>query len=113
MGARAGVGNGPRDSIRDPPTVVGRGSIASTSARTRRRKEHHDYRRGRAPGESAALLVEGLLSTGYPPERVAKFSEERDAVGHAISLMSPGSIAVIVADSPAVLKQFDAYVTRT
>ncbi|HUQ84397.1 MAG TPA: cyanophycin synthetase [Gemmatimonadaceae bacterium] len=73
-------------------------------------KEHHKYRRGRAPGESAALLAEGLLSTGYPRERVSEFSEERDAVEHAITLMRPGSIAVIIADSPAVLEQFDAYV---
>ena len=76
-------------------------------------KEHHHYRRGRTPGEGAALLAEGLLSTGYPAERVAQFSEERDAVEHAISLMRPGSIAVIIADSPSVLQQFDAYVTRT
>jgi cyanophycin synthetase len=76
-------------------------------------KEHHHYRRGRVPGEGAALLAEGLLSTGYPRERMAEFNEERDAVEHAISLMRPGSIAVIIADSPTVLNQLDAYVVRT
>jgi hypothetical protein len=48
-------------------------------------KEHEHYGRGRAPAESARLLADGLLATGYPPERLATFDEECQAVTHAMS----------------------------
>ena len=72
-------------------------------------KEHEHYRRGRAPGESARLLANGLLAGGYPAERVATFAEEGDAVAHAIALMRPGSVVAVIADGPEVLEQFRPY----
>jgi cyanophycin synthetase len=72
-------------------------------------KEHEPYRRGRKPGESAALLREGLLETGYSPERVATFDNEHDAVQHAIGLMRQGDVVALIADSPKVLELFDPY----
>ena len=72
-------------------------------------KEHEPFRRGRKPGESAALLAEGLLATGYPKERVATFDNERGAVQHAIGLMRQGDVVVIVADSDQALELFDPY----
>jgi cyanophycin synthetase len=69
-------------------------------------KEHEHYRRGRAPGEGARLLAEGLLATGYSPDRVATFDDERQAVEHAIELMRPGSVVAVIADGPDVLEQF-------
>ena len=72
-------------------------------------KEHEHYRRGRAAGESARLLAEGLLATGFPPDRVATFAEERDAVEHAIGLMRTGDVIAIVADAPQVLEQLQPY----
>ena len=75
-------------------------------------KEHEHYRRGRAPGESARLLADGLLATGFAPERVATFPEEREAVAHAISRMRPGSVVAIIADAPDVLEQFRPYLPR-
>jgi cyanophycin synthetase len=69
-------------------------------------KEYERYRRGRPAGEGARLLAEGLLATGFPPERVATFNEESDAVAHVIDVMRPGDVVVIIADGPSVLQQF-------
>jgi cyanophycin synthetase len=76
-------------------------------------KEHERYRRGRAPGESARLLADGLLATGYPPERVATFAEEGDAIARAIELMRPGSVVAIIADASGVLEQLRPYLAPT
>ena len=76
-------------------------------------KEHEPYRRGREPGEIAEVLKQGLLAAGFPPERIATFTSEREAVEHVISLMGPGTIVTIVADSPDVLEPLRPYVTRT
>jgi len=76
-------------------------------------KEHEHYRRGRAPGESARFLADGLLGTGYAPEHVATFAEEREAVAHAIELMRPGSVVAIIADAPDVVEQFRPYLAPT
>jgi cyanophycin synthetase len=72
-------------------------------------KEHEPFRRGRKPGESAALLAAGLLETGYPNERIATFDNERDAVQHAIGLMRRGDVVVLVADSDQAVELFDPY----
>jgi cyanophycin synthetase len=76
-------------------------------------KEHRDYRRGRAPGESARLLAEGLLATGFAPDRVASFAEEPEAVAHAIGRMRPGSVVAVIADAAGVLDQFRQALTAT
>ncbi len=72
-------------------------------------KEHEHYRRGRAPGEGARVLAEGLLATGFAPDRVATFREESDAVAHAIGLMCPGSVVALIVDGPEVVEQFHPY----
>jgi cyanophycin synthetase len=75
-------------------------------------KEHEPLRRGRPAGESAGLLADGLLATGFPRERVATFATEREAVDHAIGLMRAGSIVTIVADSPDALEAFRPLLTQ-
>jgi cyanophycin synthetase len=72
-------------------------------------KEHPTYRRGRAPGESARLLTEGLLETGFPADRIATFEQEREAVEHVIGLMRQGDIVALIADAANVGELFDAY----
>jgi cyanophycin synthetase len=72
-------------------------------------KEHPDYRRGRAPGESVRLLTEGLMETGHSAERVAAFEDEREAVQHAIGLMRQGDVVAIIADAPNVAELFEPY----
>jgi cyanophycin synthetase len=76
-------------------------------------KEHEHYRRGRAPGAGARLLAEGLLATGYPPERLATFDDERQAVAHALELMRPGSVVAIIADAVDVAEQFRPHLVAT
>jgi cyanophycin synthetase len=66
-------------------------------------KEHERYRRGRPPGESARLLAEGLLATGFPADRVATIDDELAAVAHALERMAPGTVTAIIADDGAAV----------
>jgi cyanophycin synthetase len=72
-------------------------------------KEHEHYRRGRAPGESARLLADGLLDTGFPLERIALFDDEAEAVAHAIERMKPGTVVAVIADAPETVALFTPY----
>ena len=77
-------------------------------------KEHEHYRRGRDAGETARVLTEGFLDAGGRPDRVATFAEERDAVAHALAMMRPGDVALIIADDmAAVLEQLRPYLPPT
>jgi hypothetical protein len=69
-------------------------------------KESGHYRRGREPGETARILSEGLLATGFPPERVVTFADEQEAITHVIGRMEPGSVVAVIADAPNVVDQF-------
>lgn len=54
--------------------------------------------RGRAPGETAGLLREGLLAEGVAPERLITQLAEPAAVEHALAIAQPGDLVVIFAD---------------
>jgi cyanophycin synthetase len=56
-------------------------------------------RRGRPPGETAALLREGLLAAGFPPERIDPgVYEEEAAVEKALATARTGDLVVIFGD---------------
>jgi cyanophycin synthetase len=57
-------------------------------------KEDDDLR-GRAPGETAALLAKGAMSTGMDKQRLLVVREERTAVQQALSMTQPGDLVVI------------------
>ncbi|HEX8848202.1 MAG TPA: cyanophycin synthetase [Gemmatimonadaceae bacterium] len=66
-------------------------------------KEDED-RRGRAEGEIAGLLIEGLTAGGLSRDAIEIVHEELEAVQHALSLLEEGDLAVVTADDvPAVL----------
>jgi cyanophycin synthetase len=58
-----------------------------------------DDRRGRARGEVAALLREGLIEAGFPAERIAEgtFGEE-EAVQRGLETAQPGDLLVLFGD---------------
>jgi len=56
------------------------------------------YRRGRQPGEIAALIAEGLESGGMPKERYEIIYDELEAVDHAIAMMQDNDLVFILAD---------------
>ena len=73
-------------------------------------KEHEHYRRGRDAGETARVLTEGFLTAGGRADQVATFADEHDAVAHALELMQPDDVAVIIADDmAAVMEQLRPY----
>jgi cyanophycin synthetase len=66
-------------------------------------KEDRD-RRGRAPGEMARLLEEGLLDGGLGPDRIATVLAEQDAIARALGAMQDGDLLVVLVDDvPGVL----------
>ncbi|HEX8849487.1 MAG TPA: cyanophycin synthetase [Gemmatimonadaceae bacterium] len=67
-------------------------------------KEHDAYRRGRAPGEVAALMADALAAAGFPRERIATFLEEDEAVVHALGTMQPGDVVAITADDAEAVR---------
>jgi cyanophycin synthetase len=68
-------------------------------------KEHEHYRRGRAPGDTAKVMTEGFLAAGGRAEQVSTFAEEHEAVEHALALMQPGDVALIIADDMAAVME--------
>ena len=58
-------------------------------------------RRGRAPGEMARLLEEGLRAGGLPADRIEIVLAERDAVVHAIAAMQDSDLVVVLAEDPS------------
>ena len=48
-------------------------------------------RLGRKPGEIVALLVKGARAAGFPPERIHKILDEREAADACLKLARPGS----------------------
>jgi cyanophycin synthetase len=57
-----------------------------------------DDRRGRRPGETAQLLVEGLREAGVSPDRIETVPSELDAVERAMSMLETNDVAVVLAD---------------
>ena len=60
-------------------------------------KEDKD-RRGRAPGEIAGLVREGLLEKGFPEEEIEIVPDEPAAIEHGISLLTKDTMLVLFAD---------------
>jgi cyanophycin synthetase len=57
-----------------------------------------DDRRGRRPGETAQLIVEGLREAGVPPDRIETVHSELDAVERAVSMLETNDVAIVLAD---------------
>jgi cyanophycin synthetase len=55
-------------------------------------------RRGRAPGEIAELLSEGLVEEGMDPERIEVLYEEGEAIRRGLDLLGEDDLLVIHAD---------------
>jgi cyanophycin synthetase len=74
-------------------------------------KEHPRYLRGRAPGEVARLIGEGLEGGGLPADRWESVLHEPDAVARGLEMMEDGDLVLIVADdTEAVLAQVRPHV---
>ena len=57
--------------------------------------------RGREPGTLNALLLEGAREAGLKDDQLASFSNEKDAIRHALGLAQAGDLVVVFADDPA------------
>ncbi|HET7234659.1 MAG TPA: cyanophycin synthetase [Longimicrobium sp.] len=76
-------------------------------------KEDEDLR-GRAPGETTAILIEGLRDAGLHGDQIEQVSSEPAAVARAIELLGDGDVAVVLADDvPGVLAQLRPRTTGT
>ncbi|WP_420128628.1 cyanophycin synthetase [Longimicrobium sp.] len=76
-------------------------------------KEHPKYLRGRAPGDVARLISEGLEAGGLPSDRWETVLSEPEAVDKAMEMMQEGDIILIVADdTAAVLEQLQPHVVE-
>jgi len=65
-----------------------------------------DDRRGRAEGEIAALIIEGLVDGGHARERVEVIHDEDAAVTRLVSLVEEGDLGLVLAeDVRGVLEQ--------
>jgi cyanophycin synthetase len=60
-----------------------------------------DDPRGRAPGEIAGLLRQGLLEAGMAPEHISHIEDEPKAVEAALQACGPGDLLVIFGDQIA------------
>jgi cyanophycin synthetase len=60
-----------------------------------------DNPRGRAPGEIAGLLRQGLLEAGMAPEHISHIEDEPEAVEAAMQACGPGDLLVIFGDQIA------------
>jgi cyanophycin synthetase len=55
-------------------------------------------RRGRKPGEVAALLAEGAREGGIAQDRIFQDLDEKDAIDRALAMARPGDLVVVFAD---------------
>jgi cyanophycin synthetase len=58
-------------------------------------------RRGRAPGESAALLSEGARRGGLNDDQIVVVLDEMAAIDRALGMARPGDLVVVFADEPS------------
>jgi cyanophycin synthetase len=76
-------------------------------------KEHPRYLRGRAAGEVARLIGEGIEAAGAGPDRWEAVLSEPEAVERALGMMEDGDLVLIVADdTAAVLAQLRPHVVE-
>jgi cyanophycin synthetase len=93
-GRRIGVVTAPGDRRDDDLREVGRLAAAFDHVIV---KEDSD-RRGRATGEIAALIIEGLRRGGLSDDRIEIVPGELDAVDRALALLGDGELAIVLAD---------------
>jgi cyanophycin synthetase len=69
-----------------------------------------DDRRGRAAGEVAGLVIEGLIAGGMREDRIETIASEREAVECLLRNLGDGDLGVVLADKvPAVLAQIQPH----
>jgi cyanophycin synthetase len=62
-------------------------------------------RRGRAPGEIAGLLSEGLVQEGFDPAAIEILYQEGEAINRGLDLLGEEDLLVVHADKvPGTLK---------
>jgi cyanophycin synthetase len=109
-GRRIGVLTMPGDRRDDDLRELGRAAATLDFVIA---KEHPAYARGRAPGEVARLIREGLEAGGLPADRHESVLDETEAVARALDMMEDGDVVVIVADdTDAVLAQIQPLVVE-
>jgi cyanophycin synthetase len=91
---RIGVVTAPGDRRDEDLREVGRLAAALDHVIV---KEDYDLR-GRAVGEIAALIVEGLRAGGLADDRIEVVPGEREAVDRALALLGDGELAIVLAD---------------
>jgi cyanophycin synthetase len=98
---RIGIITAPGDRRDEDLLAVGR--LAATLDHVILRDDK--YRRGRAPGEIARIIGEGLREAGMPAERIETVLGEGDALDHAIAMMKENDLIFVLADEvPVVLE---------
>jgi hypothetical protein len=64
------------------------------------------YRRGRAVGDTARLIVEGLKEGGMSDDRIELIFDEKESLAKALHSMQDNDLVFVLADDvPAVLEQ--------
>jgi cyanophycin synthetase len=98
---RVGVVTGPGDRRDDDLRTLGRLTARLDHVVV---KEDSDLR-GRARGEIARLIREGLAEGGLAADQVEEVLDEAEAVRHTVALLEDGDLALVTAvDVPAVLQ---------
>jgi cyanophycin synthetase len=102
---RIGVVTAPGDRRDEDIRTVGRLAAGLDRAIVK----EDDDRRGRAEGEIARLVIEGLEEGGMARDRIEVILPELDAVDRALELLGDGDLAVVLADDvPGVLEHVRA-----
>lgn len=73
--------------------IIRQGKVAAAYADKIIIREHDD-KRGRVCGETAKLLLKGILSTGFDEENTMIFMEEKEAFDYALKIVEPGDMFV-------------------
>ncbi|HST61052.1 MAG TPA: cyanophycin synthetase, partial [Longimicrobium sp.] len=76
-------------------------------------KEDDDLR-GRRPGETIELLIEGLREAGLHGDQIVQERDEHAAVARAVEMLGEGDVVVVLVDDvPGVLEQLRPRTTGT
>jgi len=99
---RIGIITAPGDRRDEDLRTVGR--LSSKLDRVIVREDK--YRRGRAPGEVARLIIEGLREGGMADDQFEIIYNETEGLAYAINQMQDNDLVFVLADEvPAVLAQ--------
>jgi len=99
---RIGILTAPGDRRDEDLRTVGRLSASLDYVVVREDK----YRRGREPGDTARLIVEGLREAGMREDQMEIIYDEAESLRRALSMMEDNDLIFVLADNvPAVLDQ--------